>query len=88
LHDVLQLIKRLDYFEHEGLIMTYLRLNEVLQMQFSPSHEMISISSMIMLLNVKKDAWYQMYKNFSRSLERNSEKTSYQSYNQLNRSNY
>jgi hypothetical protein len=84
LHDVLQLTKRLDYFEHEDLTMTYLRLNEALQMQFPPSHEMTEISNMIMLLNVKKNAWYQMYKNFNRPLE----KSSYQSYNQLIRSNY
>jgi hypothetical protein len=65
--------------------MTYLRLNEALQVQFSSSHEMTGISNMIMLLNVKKSAWYQMYKNFGRSPF---EKTSYQSYNQPTRSNY
>jgi hypothetical protein len=81
LHDVLQLIKRLDYFEHEGLIMTYLRLDKALQMQFPFSHEMVSIFNMIMLLNVKKNAWYQMYKNFNRFPEKTS-------YSQLIRSNY
>ncbi len=58
LHDVLQLIKRFEYFENEDLIMTYLRLNEILQMQFSSSHEIVSISNMMTLLNIKKDAWY------------------------------
>jgi hypothetical protein len=56
LHDVLQLTKRLDYSEQEGLTMAYLRLNEALQVQFPPPHEMVSISNMVMLLNVKKDA--------------------------------
>ncbi len=94
LHDVLQLIKRLDYSKHEDLIMTYLRLNEILQMQFSLSHEIVSIFNMMILLNIKKSAWYQMYKNFSRSLDRESEsrseldKTSYRSYNLLIKSNY
>jgi hypothetical protein len=88
LHQVLQLTKRLGYSEHEGLTMAYLRLDEALQVQFPPPHEMTGISNMVMLLNVKKGAWYQMYKNFSRPPERNSDRTSYQSYNQPNRSNY
>jgi hypothetical protein len=56
LHDVLQLTKRLEYFENEGLIMAYLRLNEALQVQFPPSHEIASISNMAILLNIKKGA--------------------------------
>jgi hypothetical protein len=83
LHQVLQLTKRLGYSEHEGLTMAYLRLDEALQVQFPPPHEMTGISNMVMLLNVKKGAWYQMYKNFGRPPH--SEKSSY---SQPIRSNY
>jgi hypothetical protein len=59
-------------------------------MQFSLSDEIVNIFNMIIFLNIKKSAWYYMYKNFSRSSNREleSDKTSYQSYNQSNRFNY
>ena len=78
LHEVLRLIKLLDYSESEGLTMAYLRLKEILQMQLPSPHEISTVAQMMILFNIKKDAWYDMYRNFTRS----SDSTSYFSYRQ------
>ena len=66
LHEVLRLTKLLGYSESEGLTMAYLRLEETLQIQLPPPHEISTVGQMVMLLNIRKDAWYGMYRNFTR----------------------
>ena len=51
LHEVLRLIKLLDYSESEGLTMAYLRLEETLQVQLPPPHEISTVGQMVMLCN-------------------------------------
>ena len=67
LHEILRLTRLLDYSESKDLIMTYLRLKKTLQMQLSPSNEISTVSQMMMLFNIKKNVWYEMYRNFTRS---------------------
>ena len=56
LHEILRLIKLLDYSESEGLIMTFLRLKKTLQIQLSPPYEISTVGQMMMLFNIKNDA--------------------------------